>query len=147
MSGLRAYRAEDQPDLLRLWWSSWHSIAPGLTHPVPFEAWEARWLGEIVPAQAIVVAEEEGRVVGFAALHLANRELTQLFVAPACQRRGIGEQLLGWAKATQPDGFTLLTLIENRASRAFYLRHGFIEGAVRVSTIHGRPVIECRWAP
>lgn len=144
---LRAYRAEDEADVLRVWWDSWHSIGVGLTHPDPVDGWRERWTTEIVPAQRVVVAESEHAIAGFAALDLTMNELTQLFVAPAAQRRGIGVRLLDWAKASLPSGFTLSTLVENGASRAFYENCGLVAGPTRFSAINGRPVIEYRWRP
>lgn len=144
---LRAYRAEDEPDVLRVWWESWHSISVGLTHPHPFEAWVTRWRGEIAGKQDIFVAELEHALAGFACVDREKLELTQLFVLPGHARRGIGGQLLNWAKTTLPDGFELSTLEENVASRAFYARHGLIEGERRGSLINRRSLIVCRWSP
>src|SRR5262249_17450705 len=73
---LRLYRDTDEEAALAIWWDSWHSIRPGLRHPRPFADWRARWVGEIVPEQSIVVADDDGLVVGFAAAHLPARELT-----------------------------------------------------------------------
>ena len=86
MLTLRSYRTEDQEAVVAIWWDSWHSIRPGLRHPHTFADWRTRWAGEIAPAQAIVVAEDEGAVVGFAAADVAGRVLTQIFVAPRHKR-------------------------------------------------------------
>ena len=81
MLRLRPYRTDDQEAVIAIWWDSWHSIHPGLRHPHAFAEWRARWVREIVPAQTIVVADDEGTIVGFAAADVAVRELTQIFVA------------------------------------------------------------------
>ncbi len=141
------YRAGDFEAVLRLWWDAWHAIAPGLRHPSPFEAWRTRWVEEILPAQRVAVAREAAQILGFAAVDVANQELTQIFVAPGLQRRGVGTSLLGWAQAVLPGGFRLSTLLENEPSRAFYRRHGLIEGGTHVSAVNGRPAIEYRWPP
>ena len=86
MSTVRSYRTEDREAVVAIWWDSWHSIRPGLRHPHTFADWRTRWAGEIAPAQAIVVAEDEGAVVGFAAADVAGRVLTQIFVAPRHKR-------------------------------------------------------------
>jgi len=147
MLRLRPYRTDDQEAVLAIWWDSWHSIRPGLRHPHAFADWRARWVREIVPAQTIVVADDEGTIVGFAAADVAVRELTQIFVAPRHKRRGFGRSLLDWARALMPSGFSLHTLVENRASRAFYGRHGLVEGDRRVNPINGMETIDYRWVP
>lgn len=144
---LRDYRVEDEDGVVALWWDSWHSIRADLTHPLPRDAWRARWVNEIVPAQRVLVAETAGQIAGFVALSLERRELTQLFVAPSRKRSGIGLRLLSWAKATAPSGFVLSTWVENAASRAFYLGQGLVEGEQRVSAINGHPIVEFRWTP
>lgn len=147
MLEVRIYRIEDQEAVVALWWDSWHSIRPGLRHPHPLSDWRRRWVDEIVPVQAIVVAEDAGAVVGFAAADVAVRVLTQIFVAPSHKRRGIGQELLAWAQRLMPAGFSLHTLVENAASRAFYEHHGLVAGDRRTSEINGLETIEYRWVP
>ena len=48
MIELSEYRASDLEAVMRLWWDSWHGSASGLAHPLPFDAWRARWLEEIL---------------------------------------------------------------------------------------------------
>ena len=144
---LRRYRAEDQEAVVALWWSSWHSIRPGLSHPRPLLDWRTRWASEIVPRQTIVVAEDDGVVIGFAAADLSARMLTQIFVQPTRKRHGIGRRLLAWARQAMPEGFCLRTLEDNVASRAFYERHGLVAGATQVNPVNGMSTIEYCWTP
>lgn len=144
---LRPYRQDDQRAVVALWWESWHSIRPGLHHPQPLADWDARWAREIVARQQVVVAEDEGTVVGFAAADVPGRELTQIFIAPARKRQGVGRQLLAWAQALMPDGFILHTLVDNDASRVFYERHGLVAGDVRTNPVNGMTTIDYRWRP
>lgn len=147
MIELRPYRADDQDAVVKLWWDSWHSIRPGLRHPRPFADLAVRWEREIVPRQTIAVAAEDGVVVGFAALDVASRLLTQIFIAPARKRQGIGAQLFAWAQRSLPDGFTLHTLVDNVASRAFYERHGLVAGDTEINPANGMRTVEYRWTP
>jgi putative acetyltransferase len=144
---LRPYRDSDEDAALAIWWDSWHSIRPGLRHPRPLADWRTRWVGEIVRAQAIVVADDLGSVVGFAAADLKARELTQIFVTPDRKRQGIGRRLLAWAQEQMPAGFSLHTLVENASSRAFYRRQGLREGATRTNPVNGMPIVEYHWTP
>lgn len=147
MIELRPYRPDDQHAVVKLWWDSWHSIRPGLRHPRPFADLAARWANEIVPKQTVVVAAEDGVVVGFAAVDAASRMLTQIFIAPTRKRQGIGAQLFAWAQRSLPDGFTLHTLVDNVASRAFYQRHGLVAGATEINPANGMRTVEYRWTP
>lgn len=147
MVTLRPYRIEDEETVVALWWASWHSIRPGLRHPRPLRDWRARWATDIATVQAIVVAEDEGVVVGFAAAGTSTRELSQIFVDPSRQRQGIGRQLFAWARQAMPDGFFLHTLVDNVGSRAFYERHGLVAGDVAINPVNGMETVEYRWTP
>src|SRR5262249_43586317 len=144
---LRPYRDGDEAAALGIWWDSWHSIRPGLRYRHPLSDWRARWVGEIVPTQAIVVADDGGVVVGFAAALLPARERTQIFVAPGRQRQGIGRLLLAWAQEQMPGGVSLPTLVEHVSSRAFYRRQGLVEGDTRTNPVNGLPIVEYHWTP
>ena len=147
MIALRPYRSEDQDAVVALWWESWHSIRPGLRHPHPLAHWAARWANEIVPRQHVVVAADDGAVVGFAAADVPARVLTQIFITPARKRQGTGHQLLAWAQGVMPDGFVLHTLVDNVASRAFYERHGRVAGETEINPANGLRTVEYRWTP
>ena len=145
MTTLRLYRDDDQDVVVKLWWDSWHSIRPGLRHPRPFEHLRSRWVREIVPHQRIVVAADEGEVVGFAAADLGKGVLTQIFVAPTRKGQGIGHQLFQWAQTVMPEGFILHTMVDNVTSRAFYERHGLVAGDTEINPANGMRTVEYRW--
>lgn len=67
-----------------------------------------------------VVAEVDGRVVGFAIV-ASDGELNGLYVLPELWRSGIGSRLL----AAVPEARTLSVLRENAIGRAFYERHAW----------------------
>jgi GNAT superfamily N-acetyltransferase len=82
-----------------------------------------RWIRtEMVPRHEVWVAEQEGEVVGFAAL--SGDLLGHLYVHPDAQRRGVGTALLGLVKAKRPNGFRLWTFQRNEGARRFYERNG-----------------------
>lgn len=147
MIKLRPYSVQDQEAVVTLWWDSWHSIRRGLIHPQKFVDWRTRWADQIEPVQAIVVAEDEDIVVGFAAADVTARELTQIFVAPNHKRQGIGRELFIWAQQLMPEGFSLHTLSENLASRRFYESLGLVAGSSRISPVNGMETIEYSWMP
>jgi GNAT superfamily N-acetyltransferase len=76
----------------------------------------------LLPMHEVWVAEEEGAIVGLAALK--DDVLGHLYVHPAAQRRGIGTALLERTKRERPGGFTLWTHQPNERARRFYDAHG-----------------------
>ena len=87
---------------------------------------------EQVADGAVLVAEQDGRIAGFAALELGDgAELDGLFVEPEHWRCGIGTALAEAAvHEARRRGFTLVTVVANPSARAFYEQCGFsVEGA------------------
>jgi ribosomal protein S18 acetylase RimI-like enzyme len=82
------------------------------------------WMRDVVMArQRVWVAEIGGCIVGYAAL--GGGLLTNLYVEPGYQRRGVGTALLARVKAAVPVGFSLWTFQPNLDAIRFYERHGF----------------------
>ena len=97
--------------------------------------------------QEVWVWEEDGRVMGFAAL--ADGMLNHLYVEPGEQRRGIGTALLEQAKGRLPSGFRLWTFRRNEGARRFYVRHGFrvVELADGSENEEREPDVLYEWVP
>ena len=86
-----------------------------------------------------VIAEIEGRAVGFACLRLVPAlcydstyaELTELFVENACRRQGIGRALVAYAEGLARDSgaeeLVLLTGFGNAQGQAFYRALGYAD--------------------
>jgi ribosomal protein S18 acetylase RimI-like enzyme len=82
-----------------------------------------KWMREtVIPRQQVWVAEIDGAVVGYASLY--EGFLTNLYVHPSHQRRGIGGALLTEVKKSAPDGFRFWVFQANRDAIRFYERHG-----------------------
>jgi GNAT superfamily N-acetyltransferase len=93
--------------------------------PFPTEPTRRRWR---TFAGHLVVAEEEGRLVGFVAFDAA--ELHALYVLPAYWGWGLGSRLL---RAAGPVG-RLWVLRDNARARRFYEGHGWrADGTERVA--------------
>ena len=60
------------------------------------------------------------------ALHLPNRYLDQLFVAPAYQSDGLGRRLLTFTRQHLPDEIWLRCVRENEKAWRWYEREGFV---------------------
>lgn len=101
----------------------------------------ADYLADCPDHEKTVVAEIDGKLVGFGCLQIYRSwcypeswaELTEMFVAPEFQQRGIGqamvrhiEELAREAGATE---IVLLTGEENKAGQALYHKCGFAEQA------------------
>lgn len=126
--------------------------------------WE-RALGMPAPREAVVVAEEAGRVVGLvfvgpshdadADARAATGEIHAIHVEPGRHGRGIGSRLMAAAVAhLRAAGFTRATLWvirENAVARRFYEGHGWQpDGAAKrgpMGDFAGLPVVdEVRYA-
>ncbi|MGB3294336.1 MAG: GNAT family N-acetyltransferase [Phormidesmis sp.] len=140
MNGLRPYQATDFEPLIELWWESWHSSS-GYEHHKPIEDWQQRWL-HLEKHHDIVVIEGQRTIVAFAALDSQAGLLSQLFVSPQWQRRGLGTRLMKWATAQCPNGFTLKTAADNREARAFYEKCGLTASGHSINDFNGYPEIE-----
>jgi ribosomal protein S18 acetylase RimI-like enzyme len=82
------------------------------------------YFGGTVADREVWVWEEDGAVLGFAALE--DEELTHIYVEPDAHGRGIGGALIDRAKERRPGGFQLWVFQENANARRFYDRRGFV---------------------
>jgi GNAT superfamily N-acetyltransferase len=97
------------------------------------DVWTER-LSAPAPNQLVVVAEEEGRILGFACAYGGEDPhwgsfLDNLHVRGEHQRRGIGARLIAavatWCRANHPDcGLYLWVLEQNKRAQLFYARLG-----------------------
>jgi [ribosomal protein S18]-alanine N-acetyltransferase len=95
------------------------------------DAWSPGSVREEVEARRVVVAEDQGRVVGYVVTLAAGDvvDLLRIAVAPTHRRRGLARSLLGEV----PAGARVLLEVEegNDGARAFYAAEGFVEVARR----------------
>jgi GNAT superfamily N-acetyltransferase len=107
-----------------------------------------RFITEIVPLDhEIWVAEEDGRVVGLAAV--GESTLGHLYVRPDFHSLGLGTALLEKTKELRPDGFSLWTFPANKQACRFYERHGLrpIEYGDGSGNEEGLPDVRYEWRP
>jgi len=132
---LRAYKKQDINQLLQVWWGAWHSSA-NFAHPRPIEGWKVRWEALLLTRQVAVIENDEG-IVGFAAVGMVKRELSQLFVAPAHKTNGYGKIIFEWARGICGDSMKLKTLAENAEANFFYLSRGMKEAGYSFNDFNG----------
>ena len=94
--------------------------------PVVHEESETRaWMRDVVLAdQEVLVAERNGRPVGFAAVE--GDWLEQLYVVPDAIGTGVGRRLLDAVRAQHPGGLSLHVFARNERARRFYEAAGFV---------------------
>jgi RimJ/RimL family protein N-acetyltransferase len=86
------------------------------------------WIADtLIPGSRVIVAENEGRLIGMMALSEAQNFgwIDHLYLDPAQINRGIGTKFVVRAKSELRHPIRLYTFHENLASRRFYERHGF----------------------
>ena len=143
---IREYRETDMSRIINIWFDGWHSIAPGLVHPLPKSEWRTRWVSQIVPNHEIAVLESDGEILGFVTVNFNTSELSQIFTSLSERGRGVGTALMNWAKNKYPAGLFLFTLELNHRSRNFYRKHGFRETGHSINPINGYPSVRYAWS-
>jgi GNAT superfamily N-acetyltransferase len=120
---LRPARVADADALAAIHTRSRLAAMPWL--PVLHDEEETRgWMrGIVLPHQQVLVAERDGRPVGFAAV--AGDWLEQLYVEPEAIGTGVGRALLDAVKADHPAGLSLHVFTRNERARRFYEAGGF----------------------
>ncbi|MFD2090608.1 GNAT family N-acetyltransferase [Blastococcus deserti] len=121
---LRARRREDADVLAAIHTRSRAAAMPWLA-VLHDEAETRGWMrGVVLAHQQVLVAERDGRPVGFAAVE--GEWLEQLYVAPESIGTGVGQALLDAVKADRPTGLSLYVFARNTRARRFYEAAGFV---------------------
>lgn len=118
-SHIRPIAADDFAAVADVWYRSWLSTGAHHGKGVTRAVLEQRLLEE---PWAIWVSCSDDSIAALLALDRADACLSQLFVAPEFQSRGIGLELFKLAQHELPDGFWLRTDESNAGARAFYER-------------------------
>lgn len=77
--------------------------------------------------ELILVAEQDGVVVGFVAAWVPNNFIHHLYIRPGQARKGWGRQLLDACVARLQKPIRLKCLEKNETGVAFYLAQGWVE--------------------
>lgn len=87
--------------------------------------------------ETTLVAEQDGQLLGFAALASTTNEIRAVYVAPRAQGRGVGTALLSALEATaQRLDLNVLTVDASLMAEAFYARHGYQRLGPGSKTLH-----------
>lgn len=112
---------------------------------IPRAYWEGQreTVRTLLPQAELTVWQEEGEINGF--LGLRGNEIQGLFVWPAFQGRGIGQDLLDCAKENREE-LMLRVYQKNRRAIAFYERQGFSVKEEGLDEATGEREFTMHWA-
>jgi putative acetyltransferase len=142
---LRSYRESDEDSSIALWLETWRQAYPSINFDARVDWWRERWRTELVPVAQIVVAEQDGAMVGFVTID-GTGYLDQLVVSPAQWGSDVSRALVDETKRLSPTGVTLKVNADNIRAIKFYARNGFVKTGDEVNT-SGRAVDLMEWKP
>ena len=146
--------------VVRIWQATYRGMIPdAYLAALTVEGRAAVWRKLIADGRRdIAVCELDGRLVGFVSAEPSRDaeagadtgEVVALYVDLAVWRRGLGRQLMDWAKDVARrrswQRLTLWVLRDNTRARSFYEAVGFsLDGAARDHDFSGTPVPEVRY--
>ena len=109
----------------------------GFLNPISPADARAYWQGVLAPHVTLLVAEQQGKLVGTAQLHAAQQpnashraEVCKLMVHPAAQRRGIARALMEKLESSARAGGRTLLVLDTRSgdvSSDLYRSLGYVE--------------------
>jgi GNAT superfamily N-acetyltransferase len=142
---IRAARPDEYDEIARVWMESW--VSAGLEDASNFllANLRARVPREVEKGWSLYVADDGGRIAAMLALHLPDRYLDQLFVAPDYQGKGLGRQLLAFTHEQLPDEIWLRCVRENDKAWRWYEREGFAFEKEAVEPMTGFTMKYYRW--
>jgi ribosomal protein S18 acetylase RimI-like enzyme len=123
---IRPARPDEYDEVARVWMESWVSTGLDTASPTLLSTLRARVRFEIDNGWSLYVADDGGALAAMLALQVSNHYLDQLFVAPRCQGRHLGRQLLAFTRTQLPDQIWLRCVRENEKAWRWYEREGFV---------------------
>ena len=143
---IRPARTEEYDEVGRVWMESWASTGLAEQSQFLLANLRARVRHEIDGGWSLFVAEDRGMLAAMLALHLRDKYLDQLFVAPAPQGKGLGRTLLAFTRTQLPDEIWLRCVRENERAWRWYEREGFVFEKEEVAPATGFMMKYYRWS-
>ena len=142
---IRPALAHEYDEIAGIWMKSW--VTTGLAEASNFllANLRARVRQEIEGGWSLFVADDKGNLAAMLALHMPNKYLDQLFVAPEYQGKGIGRQLLAFTRQQLPDEVQLRCVRENEKTWRWYEREGFVYEKEEIAQATGFMMKYYRW--
>jgi ribosomal protein S18 acetylase RimI-like enzyme len=142
---IRPARPDEYDEVARVWMESWVSTGLEAASESLLARLRARVAMEIAKGWSLYVADDNGALAAMLALHLPDRYLDQLFVAPAYQGKSLGRQLLAFTRQLLPDEIWLRCVRENEKAWRWYEREGFVFEKEQLEPMNGRVMKYYRW--
>ena len=143
---IRDYRPEDFDAVTILWRIAREKSLPEFQRAKGHFFYEDRdyFRDHVLKENHVFVVEIDEHPVAFMAMH--DDFIDHLYVHPDYQSRGIGKDLLNFARQRSPEHIWLYTLQINRTARAFYEKNGFTAEKFGVSPPpENEPDVEYHW--
>jgi ribosomal protein S18 acetylase RimI-like enzyme len=142
---IRPAHPDEYDEVARVWMESF--VSTGLEDGSKYllANLRARVPMEIEKGWSLYVADDDGRIAAMLALHLPDRYLDQLFVAPEYQGNGLGRRLLAFTREQLPDEIWLRCIRENDKAWRWYEREGFVFEKQEVESKTGFTMKYYRW--
>ncbi len=143
---IREYQPQDFNAITILWRVSREKSLPDFQRAKGHFFYEDQdyFRNHILQENQVWVTEVDGVAVGFLALR--DDFIDQLYIHPGFQRRGIGRELLNFARQQSPEHLWLYTLQVNVNARAFYEKNGFVAEKFGFSPPpENEPDVEYHW--
>ena len=142
---IRPARPDEYDEVARVWMESWVSTGLEAASESLLARLRARVAMEIAKGWSLYVADDNGALAAMLALHLPDRYLDQLFVAPAYQGKSLGRQLLAFTRQLLPDEIWLRCVRENEKAWRWYEREGFVFEKEELNPLTGFMMKCYRW--
>jgi ribosomal protein S18 acetylase RimI-like enzyme len=142
---IRPARSDEHDEIARVWMNSWASTGLEETSNFLLAKLRARIAMEIERGCNLYVADDRGSLAAMLALHLRDRYLDQLFVAPEYQGCNVGRMLLAFTRTHLPDEIWLRCVRENEKAWRWYEREGFVFEKEQIEPMTGFVMKYYRW--
>jgi GNAT superfamily N-acetyltransferase len=142
---IRPARSDEYDAVARVWMKSWVSTGIQQASNFLLANLRARVLREVENGWSLFVADDHGVLAAMLALHLPERYLDQLFVAPEHQGKNLGRALLAFTRQQLPDEIWLRCVRENEKAWRWYEREGFVFEREEVNPMTGFMMKCYRW--
>jgi ribosomal protein S18 acetylase RimI-like enzyme len=142
---IRTARPDEYDGIALVWMNSWASTGLEEASNFLLAKLRARVPLEVERGWSLFVADDGGTLAAMLALHLPNKYLDQLFVAPEYQGRNLGRRLLAFTRNHLPDEIELRCVRENENAWRWYEREGFAFEKQQVEPMTGFVMKYYRW--
>lgn len=144
---LRPYQPRDFDDTVGIWMRAWQTAMPEIAFAKRVEWWRQRWQNDLVPKNAITIADIGDHPEGFVVIDPKTGWLDQLAVEPVLWGHGVATALMGEAKRISPDGVRLDVNQTNPRAIRFYEREEFVRQSAGVNRHSGAATWLYEWKP